>query len=232
MPSPSGRRTAKNTIIALCCVRGETCSLPCAGLLFCTMSEGRRVIFLAWGCYSAQCQREDCNLWHWEGVWSLLCQVPQAPFVGICSFVRCKVSVSNTKKTLIRGRWFGTSRPGTSRPPFKLGHLPTWILWGLLDLVLLSLSCRFGHLSAWFLWGLLGLVLLGLSCRFGHLLALFLWGLLGLVLLGLSCRFGHLSAWFLWGLLGLVLLGLSTCQCPYDTQAPQAWVVVEVRRAL
>jgi len=30
-------------------VRGETCSLPCMRLLFCTMSEGRRVISSAQG---------------------------------------------------------------------------------------------------------------------------------------------------------------------------------------
>jgi len=65
----------------------------------------------------------------------------QAPFIGICSFVRCKVPVPNAKEMemLVRWYWLGTYRPG---------YLSAWLLVGL---TLVGHSCRPRHLLAWLL---------------------------------------------------------------------------------
>jgi len=70
---------------------------------------------------------------------SPLSQIMRAPFIGICSFVRCKVPIPNAKemKMLVCWYWLGTYRPG---------HLSSWLLVGH--------SCRPRHLSAWLLLSL------------------------------------------------------------------------------
>ena len=121
-------QSSLHEVVVLHNVRGKAYSLFC----------------IRYDCSFAPCVRgKMCSLLPKRGVWSPLCQIMRALFIGICFFVRCKVLVPNAKEMeiLVCWHWLGTCRPGYSSA------------WLLADLALVSHSCRPRHLSTRLLVG-------------------------------------------------------------------------------
>ena len=62
----------RDMMTALHCVREKTCSLPYMRLLFCTMSEGRRVVSSAQGRRVVSSLSGNASAVHWD---LFLCQM-------------------------------------------------------------------------------------------------------------------------------------------------------------